>query len=60
MIVHSFFYCIDYALNTKYCFTNNIPNVNGSMANFPDLRDHDHVFIAAHITANALITPMAI
>ena len=40
--------------------TISIPIVNGSIANFPDLRDHDQVLIAAHITANALITPIAI
>ena len=40
--------------------TKSIPIVNGSIANFPDLRDHDQVLIAAHITANALITPIAI
>ena len=40
--------------------TISIPIVNGSIANFPDLRDHDQVLMAAHITANALITPIAI
>ena len=41
-------------------FTSNIPKVYGSTANFPDRLDHDHVFMAAHMTAKALITPMAI
>ena len=40
--------------------TNNTPKVSGSTVSFPDLRDQDHVLRAAHKTANALITPMAI
>ena len=34
--------------------------VYGSIANLPDRLDQDHVFIAAHMTAKALITPIAI